>query len=153
MRYVVAFVLFGVIFFLTTLVYYFPLKYYEVVVRHSGKIDPLLIIGVIRTESSFKENAISNAGAYGLMQLMPETAEWLKKKFKVNYDYKTPEGNIALGCLYLNYLLEKDGNLKPALVHYNTGPYADEFTKVDAGGRYLRKVLTAYKIYKFLYRR
>lgn len=134
------------------LIYYFPLKYYETVVQYCGSLDPLLVISVIKTESSFRENAVSPLGAYGLMQLMPETAEWLRKKFKVDYDYRTPEGNIALGCLYLNYLLEKDGSLQAALVHYNTGPYADEYTKKDAGSRYLKKVLSAYRIYKFLYR-
>jgi len=153
MRYISVFLFFAIIVFFSILIYYFPLKYHEIVVQHCGNLDPLLVISVIKTESSFRESAVSPLGAYGLMQVMPETAEWLKKKFKVDYDYKTPEGNIALGCLYLNYLLEKDGSLQAALVHYNTGPYADEYTKTDAGNRYLKKVLTAYKIYRFLYRR
>lgn len=152
MRYLTIFLFFSIILFLSILIYYFPLKYYDVVVQHCGNLDPLLVISIIKVESSFRKSAISPLGAYGLMQLMPETAEWLKKKFKVNYDYKTPEGNIALGCLYLNYLLEKDENLQVALVHYNTGPYADDYVKTDAGRRYLKKVLSAYRIYKFLYR-
>lgn len=153
MRYVIIFLLFSTVSFFTVLVYYYPLKYYELAIQHCGVLDPLLVISVIKTESSFREHAVSHVGAYGLMQIMPETAEWLKKKFNVDYDYQTPEGNIALGCLYLNYLLEKDGNLQTALVHYNTGPYADEYTKMDSGGRYLKKVLDTYRIYRFLYRR
>lgn len=153
MRYITAIVLFLIILLFTALLYYFPLRHYGIVVQYSGKLDPLLVMSVIKVESSFRQNAVSHVGAYGLMQVMPETAEWLKKKFKVDYDYKTLEGNVALGCLYLNYLLEKDGSLQAALVHYNTGPYADEYVKTDAGSRYLRKVFTTYRIYKFLYRR
>jgi len=132
---------------------YLPLKYYDIVIQNSEDLDPLLVLSVIRTESSFRESVQSNAGAVGLMQLMPETAEWLNKKFKTNYDYTTVEGNIALGCKYLNYLLQKDGDLKTALVHYNTGPYAPDDVKSDAGERYSKKVLRFYKMYRFLYRR
>ncbi|ODN31130.1 lytic transglycosylase domain-containing protein [Fervidobacterium thailandense] len=131
----------------------FPLKYYSYVLLYCDDLDPLLVMSVIRTESSFRENAVSPLGAYGLMQVMPQTAEWLNSRFKKNYDYRTVEGNIALGCLYLNYLLEKDGNLEDALIHYNTGPYAQQEIKDDAGKRYVRKVLGSYRIYKLLYRR
>lgn len=131
----------------------FPLKYYSYVLLYCDDLDPLLVMAVIRTESSFRENAVSPLGAYGLMQVMPQTAEWLNSKFNKNFDYKTVEGNIALGCLYLNYLVEKDGNLEDALIHYNTGPYAQQEIKDDAGRRYVRKVLRNYNFYKFLYRR
>ncbi|QAV32969.1 lytic transglycosylase domain-containing protein [Fervidobacterium changbaicum] len=143
----------AIIFSLLILVDLFPLKYYDIVVQYAGDLDPLLVISVIRAESSFRTSAKSNVGAYGLMQLMPETAEWINRKFKTNFDYTTVEGNIALGCKYLNYLMEKDGDLRTALVHYNTGPYASDDIKTDAGGRYVRKVLTFYRIYRFLYRR
>lgn len=143
----------SIIFSILFLTRFIPHKYYDIIIQYSDNLDPLLVLSVIRTESSFRENAISNAGAFGLMQLMPETAEWVNKKFKTNYDYTTVEGNIALGCKYLNYLLKKDGDLKIALVHYNTGPYAPEDVKSDAGERYTKKVLTFYKLYRFLYRR
>jgi soluble lytic murein transglycosylase len=132
---------------------YFPLKYYGTVIQNCNDLDPLLVISVIKTESSFRETARSNAGAYGLMQLMPDTAEWINKKFNLNYDYTKPEGNIALGCIYLKYLIEKDNDLYQALVHYNTGPYASQEIKDDAGSRYVRKVMTNYTVYTFLYRR
>ncbi|MDB5084869.1 MAG: lytic transglycosylase, partial [Bacilli bacterium] len=41
------------------------------------QVDPLLIAAVIRVESKFKEQNVSNAGAIGLMQLMPDTAQWI----------------------------------------------------------------------------
>lgn len=131
----------------------YPLRYYNHVLLHAGKLDPLLVMSVMRAESSFRENAVSVAGAYGLMQVKPETAEWLNKFFGKNFDYRKPEDNIALGCLYLNYLLDRDGDLKIALVHYNTGPYAQQEVKDDAGARYVRRVLRNYAIYKLLYRR
>jgi len=143
----------SVVFLTLIFVELFPLKYYDIVVQYADGLDPLLVISVIRAESSFRPSAQSNVGAYGLMQLMPETAEWVNKKFKTNFDYTTIEGNIALGCKYLNYLLEKDGELKTALIHYNTGPYAPDDVKTDAGERYVRKVLRFYRIYRLLYRR
>ncbi|HCI28592.1 MAG TPA: lytic transglycosylase domain-containing protein [Fervidobacterium sp.] len=132
---------------------FFPLKYYNTVLNYSGNIDPLLVLSVIKVESSFREGVTSVAGAYGLMQLMPETAEWVNKKFKTNYDYTNPQDNIALGCMYLNYLLERDGDIKTALVHYNTGPYAPDNVKLDAGERYVKKIMRYYKVYKMLYGR
>ncbi|MGQ9855305.1 MAG: lytic transglycosylase domain-containing protein [Fervidobacterium sp.] len=153
MRVIIAILVFGIIVFFSFLVRIVPLKYYDIVVQYSGKLDPLLVVSVIRTESSFRPDAVSNMGAYGLMQLMPSTAEWVNEKFKTNYDYTTIEGNIALGCLYLNYLLEKDGDLKTALVHYNTGPYAPDDVKSDAGERYVLKVMRYYRLYTFLYGR
>lgn len=153
MRYILTLFCLGVIFLLLLLIYYYPLKYYEIVIQYAGSLDPLLVMSVIKVESSFRPDAVSNVGAFGLMQLMPETAEWLNKKYKLNYDYKTIEGNIALGCKYLNYLLEKDGDLNTALVHYNTGPYAEEDLKRDAGSRYLKKIFKTYGIYRVLYRR
>lgn len=153
MRFWLSVTFFSIILAVLFLSNYLPLKYYDIVIQNSEDLDPLLVLSVIRTESSFRESVQSNAGAVGLMQLMPETAEWLNKKFKTNYDYTTVEGNIALGCKYLNYLLQKDGDLKTALVHYNTGPYAPDDVKSDAGERYSKKVLRFYKMYRFLYRR
>lgn len=131
----------------------YPLKYYDIVLLHAGKLDPLLIMSVMRAESSFRKDAVSVVGAYGLMQVRPETAAWLNRRFGKNYDYKIPEDNIALGCLYLNYLLERDGDLRTALVHYNTGPYAEQTVKEDAGNRYIARVFRNYRFYRFLYRR
>ncbi len=139
--------------FIVELYNLFPLKYYDQVLKYSGSLDPLLILSIIRVESSFRENAVSNYGAVGLMQIIPETAEWLNRRYRTNFDLYNPIDNIALGCMYLQYLLEKDGNLETALVHYNTGPYAAEEIKTDAGTRYVNKVMSAYKMYKLLYRR
>ncbi len=150
------FLVFSVILFLlffVELYSLFPLKYYDQVLKYSGSLDPFLVLSVIKVESSFRENAVSNYGAVGLMQIIPTTAEWINRRYRTNFDLYNPIDNIALGCMYLQYLLEKDRDLETALVHYNTGPYAAEEIKTDAGTRYVKKVMSTYRMYKLLYRR
>ena len=71
-------------------------------------LQPAFVIAIIRNESSFRTNAESNVGARGLMQMMPDTAEWIAGKlddhqytFDSMYDAET---NIRYGCWYLGYL-------------------------------------------------
>ena len=88
----------------------YPLEYRDEIQRISREynLSPALIASVIRNESSFRPTAESDVGARGLMQVMPETAEWIAHKLKIdNYSFEqlyTPETNIRFGCWYLNYL-------------------------------------------------
>jgi soluble lytic murein transglycosylase len=104
-----------------------PLRHEDVIRQQAAdkKVDPALIAGVIYTESRFRDQT-SHAGAKGLMQLMPDTADYIARKsggtrFE-RADLATPQINIAYGTWYLRYLLDKyKGNTILTLAAYNAG--------------------------------
>lgn len=105
----------------------YPLQFRSIIIEESQnfKLEPALVAAVIFEESKFDERAKSKAGAIGLMQLMPDTAEWIAKNlnidnFKVN-DLYIPKKNIKFGCWYLRFLLGKYGREDLALAAYNSG--------------------------------
>lgn len=87
-------------------------------------LDPVLILSLIKQESAFSQEALSKAGALGLMQLMPTTALSVDNDLKLT-DLKEAETNIRIGTAYFNGLLNQyKGNLAYALAAYNAGPTA-----------------------------
>jgi soluble lytic murein transglycosylase-like protein len=88
----------------------------EAIGKEKG-LDPNLIKAVTRIESQFKKNALSSAGAQGLMQLMPGTAG----DMGVTNTYDARQ-NIEGGTEYLKMQLERFGDLRLALAAYNCGP-------------------------------
>lgn len=88
-------------------------------------LDPYFIFAVIKTESDFKEDAVSDVGARGLMQVMPDTFKWIHTKVKKDNvtfdDMFTPENNIAYGGYLLGYLMEEFHNEEEALAAYHAG--------------------------------
>jgi len=104
----------------------FPVRYLHIIEANAGEIDPAVILAVIMAESSFRPYVQSHAGAQGLMQLMPTTAEWVAQLMgKTDFDPETiwdPEVNIALGSFYLNWLMRRyNGDINLAVAAYNAG--------------------------------
>jgi peptidoglycan lytic transglycosylase len=110
-----------------------PLRHDDIIRQQAAEkdLDPALIAAVIYAESHFRDQT-SRAGATGLMQLMPSTADFIARKSGgvrfTHEDLATPQINIAYGSWYLRYLLDHyDGSTVLALAAYNAG-----LTKVDA---------------------
>ena len=108
----------------------YPKTYAEVVSVYGEKygVDENLIFAVIKAESNFNKNAVSNKGAIGLMQLMEETAKDVvnKNNMQFNYDNLKEEllnvdNNINVGTMYLKGLLDRYKNIELAVVAYNAG--------------------------------
>jgi soluble lytic murein transglycosylase len=153
-----------------------PLRH-EDIIRQQARdkdLDPALIAGVIYTESRFRDQT-SEAGAKGLMQILPSTADYIARKsggtaFEQG-DLASPQINIAYGSFYLRYLMDKyDENEILALAAYNGGEGAVDgwVSRAAAAGErfrvsthipfpetreYVGRVLTARDTYRREYRR
>ena len=109
------------------------------------RIDAKLIHAVIHTESYYNPIIESRAGAVGLMQLMPATAQ----RFGVT-NRKSPRQSIQAGTRYLRILLDEFGDLKLALAAYNAGEgtvrrYGNKIPPYPETQNYVKKVLRLYK--------
>ncbi|MFT5396771.1 MAG: soluble lytic murein transglycosylase-like protein [Gammaproteobacteria bacterium] len=113
------------------------------------KLPHTLLHAVITAESSYNPNAISRAGAVGLMQLMPATA----KQYGVS-NRRDPKQNIYGGSRYLRYLLKLFKNdLTLALAAYNAGEgtvkkYGNKIPPYKETRNYVKKVIKYYKKYR-----
>ena len=101
-----------------------PLEY-ETEIRASAAefgVEPSLVAAVIKAESRFDPEATSSRGAYGLMQLLPETARFVSERTGISGDFRDPETNIRIGTRYLSYLQSRyEGDQRLALAAYNSG--------------------------------
>jgi soluble lytic murein transglycosylase len=151
----------------------YPLAFWSIVSREGqdNSVDPLLIEAVMRQESLFDPEAKSPANAYGLMQLLPDTAARLASATNTAVDPLAlfqPDLNIGLGTRYLNELLGRfGGDLLKAVAAYNGGEAAvgkwqrrfaaleaDEFVESISYREtrdYVKRVVTNYRTYRQLY--
>lgn len=152
----------------------YPTSYEELVLKYSNKykVEPELVFAVIKTESGFDENAVSNVGARGLMQLMEDAYSWVRYRLgdESEYDFDKmfdPEVNIEYGTYYLSYLMDKyDGSVELTAAAYHCGmglvdSWIEEGTidpknfnvdnipeENDQTSHYVKKVKKAYNAYK-----
>lgn len=90
-------------------------------------LDPIFVLAIIQTESRWNPDAIGGVGEIGLMQIRPETAEWMANRLKIRWRGKQtlhdPSTNVVLGLAYMNYLRSTMGhNAMKYVSAYNMGP-------------------------------
>ena len=153
----------------------YPQKYTEQVEKYASEfgVDEALVYAVIRTESGFREDVESHAGAIGLMQLMPSTFDWLQESLEGEITYSSdsltdPDINIRYGTYYLSILLNQyDNDVNTAVAAYNAGTTTVDgwlqdsscstdgktLTKIpyEETDNYVERVESTYDIYKKLY--
>lgn len=152
----------------------YPFPYREKIEEHAARyqVDRFLAISVMKVESNFAEGALSKSGAVGLMQIMPETANWIAYQLdedppSINKLHNT-DTNIKYGIWYLAELEDEfSGNDILALAAYNAGRgnvrhwmdtngWRKNFSDVDAipfdeTRNYVKKVLYCREKYTRLY--
>ncbi|OGW43573.1 MAG: hypothetical protein A2132_05890 [Nitrospirae bacterium RBG_16_43_11] len=150
----------------------YPAGYSDLITKHAVRsgLDPFLVYAIIREESWFNKEAVSPAGALGLMQLMPGTAKRMaKESYAGRESLFDPAVNIELGTKFLSQrLIQFDGNIFLAIASYNAGPEAVErwMNKLDGveldefiedipykeTREYVKKVFRSYMEYNRLYK-
>jgi len=160
---------------------WFPRPFRELVEKYAEENDiaPAILYGLIRTESAFQSGVVSRAGAVGLTQLMPDTAQEMAERIRRaggpdyaagedGLDLKDPEQNIHIGSHYLNYLNTRFEDILLSLLSYNGGmnrirrlrsastmpvDLFMETISITETRNYGRKVMAAAAVYEDLYYR
>lgn len=144
----------------------YPLRYEATIRQASEKndLEPTFVAAVIYTESRFRPGVESHQEAYGLMQLLPQSASYIKRNSGIKGDYRDPRVNIKLGTWFLGYLNDRyDGDERLMLAAYNSGEGSVDAWTSDEGfdikkdipyketRQYVDHVLEAQKTYQDLY--
>ncbi len=154
----------------------YPKTYSEIISIYAKEYDveENLIYAVIKAESNFKSEAVSNKSAIGLMQIVEDTAIDVARKNNIEINTENVQeellnidNNINIGTKYLSTLLSQYGNKEVALAAYNAGIgtvdnwIEKQIIKADGSdienipyketNNYVRKILRDYNIYNYLY--
>lgn len=144
-------------------------EYEELVDKYCDKysLDKALAYSIIKTESGFNPDAVSDTGAIGLMQITEPTFDWLSWRLGIDTlkysDLFEPENSVMYGCYLLSYLYSKYGSVELTAAAYHAGMGKvdgwiesgeidpENVTAEDISGpktsHYVEKILKAYKIY------
>ena len=92
----------------------YPMEYTDLIRRYAGDngLEPAYVASVILAESSYDPQAVSSVNAQGLMQILPDTGEWIAGKFDETYVEGClfdPDTNLRYGCWYLGFLMDRYG--------------------------------------------
>lgn len=105
----------------------YPMRY-EQQIRAAAEefsLEPAYVASVALAESSLDPQAVSSVGAIGLMQIMPDTGEWIAGKFDEEFNVQKlydPTVNLRYGCWYLRFLLDRyAGDMRTASTAYHQG--------------------------------
>jgi soluble lytic murein transglycosylase len=146
----------------------YPLEYEEIIRQVSAEhdLEPTFVAAVVYTESRFRPDARSHRGAYGLMQLLPQTASFIQERADIEGDWRVPETNLRIGAWYLGYLEDRYmGDERLMLAAYNSGESRVDSWISDEGfdvgedipfqetREYVDNVLEARQTYEELYGR
>jgi soluble lytic murein transglycosylase len=146
----------------------YPLRYEETLREVSAEhgLEPTFVAAVVYTESRFRPNAKSHQRAYGLMQLLPQTARFIQERSGIEGNFRDPKVNLRLGAWYLEYLDGRYmGDERLVLAAYNSGEGQVDTWISDKGfdvgedipfketRDYVENVLEAERIYQELYGR
>lgn len=137
----------------------------QVLISESQKheLDPIFVLAVIQTESSFNPLAKGTSGEIGLMQILPKTAEWIAKKYKIPWhgekSLNDPATNVRLGITYFSHLRSTfESKAYHYLPAYNMGPtnvrrIDRSIGSIDANGRPQKReyAVRVMKNYNMLY--
>ncbi len=162
MIFFIVIVVFCIVGFVWQRYFWFDLQYDEYITQccNQYNVSKDLVYGIVKAESNFDKNALSNKGAVGLMQLMPDTAVFVAQKQNItNFNLTDPKDNIQLGICYVAYLQQKFNSQKDVVCAYNAGennvkqwkekgqdiPFKETKT-------YLKKVQRNIKIFNALYK-
>ena len=154
----------------------YPKTYSEIISVYAEKynVEENLIYAVIKAESNFDSNAVSNREAIGLMQIVEETAIDVANQNQIDVDTENIteelldiDNNINIGTKYLSTLLAQYGNMEIALAAYNAGIgtvnnwIEKQIIQADGSdienipyketNNYVRKILRDYRVYNELY--
>lgn len=161
----------------------YPIKYEDSILLHAAEhqVDPLLVAAIIRVESNYRPHLVSKMNATGLMQIMPDTADWVIDQAGFDPSFrdqiKEEDVNIRIGTWYIRSLFQqfktilatksKEEAMVLVAAAYNAGPgnvsrwldqgiwdgTLENISQIPIGEtrHYIQRVLYYYKKYRGLY--